>query len=91
MKKAISDVFGNVVRKRRIAKKLSQQVLADRAGISVKMWGLIERKMRNPTINLAQSIAHVLGVPLWVLIKEAEDFQKNEKPANLSGKGNFPI
>jgi len=43
------------------------------------MISLIERFERNPTVNLADSIAQAMNVPLWRLIKDAEDLRKEKE------------
>lgn len=67
--------FGTVVRKYRKAQKLSQEKLAERADLASKMVSLIERFQRNPTLNVADSLAEGLGVPLWRLVKDAEQLK----------------
>jgi len=71
--------FGKVVRKHRKARFLSQEELAERADLASKMVSLIERFERNPTVNVADSIAQAMNVPLWRLIKDAEDLRKEVK------------
>lgn len=55
---------------------MSQEELAERADLASKMVSLIERFERNPTVNVADSIAQAMNVPLWRLIKDAEDLRK---------------
>jgi len=76
LSKDFARCFGEVVRKHRKAGFLSQEELAERADIAPKMVSLIERFVRNPTVNLADSIARAMDVPLWRLIKDAEDLRK---------------
>jgi len=42
------------------------------------MVSLIERFERNPTVNVADSLAQAMNVPLWRLIKDAEDLRKEK-------------
>ena len=65
--------FGEVVRKRRKAAGLTQEQLAEKADLASKMISLVERFERNPSLNVADSIAQGLGVPLWQLIREADN------------------
>jgi len=67
-----------VVRKHRKARFLSQEELAERADLASKMVSLIERFERNPTVNVADSLAQAMNVPLWRLIKDAEDLRKEK-------------
>lgn len=76
LSKDFARFFGEVVRKHRKARFLSQEALAERADVASKMISLIERFERNPTVNVADSIAKAMDVPLWRLIKDAEDLRK---------------
>ena len=71
-----AKIFGEVVRRHRKARFLSQEELAERADLASKMISLIERFQRNPSLNVADSIARALNVPLWRLIKDTEDLRK---------------
>jgi transcriptional regulator with XRE-family HTH domain len=64
--------FAEAVRQRRKALKLTQEELAERADLASKMISLVERCERNPTVNVADSIAQALKLPLWRLVKDAE-------------------
>lgn len=75
----LAKAFGVVLRKQRKAKKLSQELLAEKADVAVKMVSLIERFERNPSVNLADSLAQGLGVPLWQLIREADELRKEPR------------
>jgi len=66
-----SKQFGTVVRKRRMAVGLSQEELAERAGLHPNYVGMIERGVRNPTLDVAARIAKALNIELPKLIKEA--------------------
>ena len=72
--------FAAVLQKQRKAKGISQEVLAEKADCDSTMISLIERKIRNPTLNLADSLAHGLGIPLSQMIKDAEDLKLKERP-----------
>ena len=58
---------------------MSQEELAERADLASKMVSLIERFERNPTVNVADSLAQAMNVPLWRLIKDAEDLRKERE------------
>jgi transcriptional regulator with XRE-family HTH domain len=75
----LAKAFGVILQKRRKAKRVSQELLAEKADVASKMISLIERFERNPSINLADSLAQALDVPLWQMIKEAEDLRKKQK------------
>lgn len=74
-KKDLARCFAEVVRQHRKARKLSQELLAERADVSSKMISFIERGERVPSLTVAGSIAKGLSVPLWRLVKDAEDLR----------------
>jgi transcriptional regulator with XRE-family HTH domain len=73
--------FAEAVRQHRKAKKLTQEKLAERADLASKMISLIERAERNPSVNVAHSVAQGLGIPLWRLVKDAEDLRRERATA----------
>ena len=81
--KNFARFFGQVVRKHRKARFLSQEKLAERADLASKMVSLIERFERNPSLNVVDSIAQAMNVPLWRLIKDAEDLRKEKASSKL--------
>ncbi|HEV2393732.1 MAG TPA: helix-turn-helix transcriptional regulator [Verrucomicrobiae bacterium] len=76
----MANAFGVVLRKHRKARKISQELLAEKADVASKMVSLVERSERNPSLNLADSLAQGLDVPLWQLIKEADGLRKKHGP-----------
>lgn len=76
----LSDVFARVLECHRTAKKLSREALAERAGLHQTYIGLIERGLRNPSLDAADAIAEALGVRLSELITEAEQTRNRAKP-----------
>jgi transcriptional regulator with XRE-family HTH domain len=76
--KDFARYFGEAVRKHRKARFLSQEALAERADLSSKMVSLIERFEKNPTVNVADSLAQAMRAPLWRLIKDAEDLRQEK-------------
>lgn len=75
----ICHAFGAAVRNRRTFKKMSQEALAEKAGLHSTYVGLIERGKRTPTLRAAQALAKALGMPLSKLIVSAELNQFAEK------------
>jgi transcriptional regulator with XRE-family HTH domain len=71
--------FAEAVRRHRKAKGLTQEELAERADLASKMISLVERNERNPSVNVAHSIAEGLGIALWRVIKDAEDLKRRGK------------
>ena len=77
--KDFARLFGQAVREHRKAKGLTQEELAEKADIASKMVSLIERFERNPSLNVAESLALGLEIPLSQLVKSAEDLRKKPK------------
>ena len=75
----MAKAFAAVLRRHRKEKGFTQEILAEKSDIASKMVSLIERYERNPSLNVADSIAQGLGVPLSDMIKEAEAFRKKSK------------
>ena len=42
------------------------------------MVSLVEGFKRSPTVNVADSLAQAMDVPLWRLVKDAEDLRKEK-------------
>ncbi|HEV2692493.1 MAG TPA: helix-turn-helix transcriptional regulator [Verrucomicrobiae bacterium] len=59
-------------------RKLSKYAIWKRSGVSQSMLSLVERGLRNPTLELTLRIADGVGADLTVLIKKAQ--------TNLSNK-----
>lgn len=72
----MSDAFALVLKKHRTARKLSREALAQKAGLHQTYIGLIERGLRNPSLDAADTIAEALEVPLSKLVAEAEAVRK---------------
>lgn len=64
--------FGEAVRKFRVARGLSQEKLAERAGIHRTYIGDVERGLRNIALVNMHRIAAALEIPLSELIGETE-------------------
>jgi transcriptional regulator with XRE-family HTH domain len=77
--KNLSKAFAEVLRKHRKRKKITQETLAEKADIASKMVSLIERGEINPSLNLMDSIALGLEVPLADMIAEAEKNRGHRK------------
>lgn len=61
--------FGNRVRDKRTFLKLSQEELAERAGVHRTYIGMIERAEKNITLSNIERIAKALAVSLDQLLK----------------------
>ena len=63
-------VFGEVVRKFRQSRGVSQEALADEAGLHRTYISLLERGLRNPSLTVIQQLAAALNVSVTELISE---------------------
>ena len=69
-------ILSNVVcalREERIRQNLSMNALAARAGLHVSMISLVERKLRNPTLDALLRITEALEIDFWRLLKKATE------------------
>lgn len=64
--------FASAVRRHRIRLDMSQELLAEKAGIHRNFVGMIERGERVPTIKVANQLAKVLQRRFSELVAEAE-------------------
>jgi len=72
----LSDAFALVLQKHRKRKGFSREALAQRAGLHQTYIGLLERKLRNPSLDTASLLAKALGVSLSELVAESEALRK---------------
>ncbi len=79
-KMEMSRAFAAVLKERRKALGMSQEKLAEKADIHPTHVGLIERSLRNPSINVAKAIADALGVSLADLVAQAERICRRRRP-----------
>ena len=64
------ETVGKTIRQRRKALKITQPHLAELAGISVNSLYKIERGKANPTLELIEKIAGVLGLEVKLEVKK---------------------
>ncbi len=69
MKKEILKKFGDKVREERLKKELSQEQLADLAGVHRTYIGMIERAEKNITLENIERLAKALRIPLSKLME----------------------
>lgn len=62
--------IGNSIKARRRALRVTQQHLAELAGVSVNTLYKIERGQANPTLETLNRIADVLGMELGLEVKK---------------------
>jgi transcriptional regulator with XRE-family HTH domain len=65
--------FGDVLREFRQAKGLSQEQLAEIAGLDRSFVSLVERGIQSPNILILLKLAEVLGVRASMLIERTEE------------------
>lgn len=65
--------FGPAVKRHRELIRLSQEELADRAGLDRTYVSGIERGRRNPTLRVVQRLADALGADLDVIFATARE------------------
>lgn len=68
---ALSKRFGLLIRERRIEAGHSQERLAELAGLHPTYIGMVERGVRNPSLDVAEKLANALEIGLPKLIEEA--------------------
>ena len=76
----MSDAFALVLRRQREARGFSQEALAEKSDLHPTYIGMLERRLRNPTLNVIKALARALGVPLAKLIAEAEVLHQRANP-----------
>lgn len=65
----IYQIIGERIRTNRKQQCLTQEVLADKAGIDRSHMGFIEQGRRHPTVTTLQKIADALGISLEELFR----------------------
>ena len=74
----IKKAFGNAVREARLRSNMSQERLAEVAGLDRTYIGGVERGERNPSLVALKKIARGLGLPLSELFSEMQALDKEE-------------
>lgn len=75
----LTHYFGPAVRQHRELMRLSQEDLADRAGLDRTYVSGIERGRRNPTLEVLQRLSDALGADLDVIFATARDLATRDK------------
>jgi len=70
MKEQVLLKFGNRIRELRLAKGMSQEELADSAGVHRTYIGMIERAEKNITLSNIKRIADALKVEIGSLFED---------------------
>lgn len=77
----LSAALGETIRRHRVIAKLSQEELAERAGMHRTHVGLVERGLRSPTIATLERISRGLEVRASRLVTEAEELLQEQHKA----------
>ena len=76
---AVCSRVAQILRQERERRKLSMNLVAQRAGLSQQMVSYVEREMRNPTLETLLRIAAAIGIdPAQVLRRAARTVRKAE-------------
>lgn len=67
----LSKRFGKAVRHHRLEATMSQERLAELAKLHPTYISMVERGLRNPTLDVAARLAEALTIPLSKLVEEA--------------------
>jgi transcriptional regulator with XRE-family HTH domain len=70
--KTTKKSFAEVLREIRQEKGLSQEALADRAGLHRTYISQVERGLKSPSLRSLEQIAQALGVPASALLRRME-------------------
>lgn len=70
--KDINQIFGDVLRRYRSEKNISQEELAFQAGVDRTFVSRLERGIRQPTITTLIGLGQALGVSAADLVRETE-------------------
>lgn len=66
-------LFATNLRRRRLELGLSQEGLAERAGVHRTYIGMLERGEKNATLSSIERIAFALDVDAWKLLKRMDE------------------
>ena len=64
----LAEIFGENVRRVRLERGMTIEVLADEVGLAYTYVGQIERGSRNPTLDVVERIASVLNIGVHELL-----------------------
>ena len=80
--------FGKVVLRRRLEAQLTQEKLADTAGVHRNHLSLLERGKHMPNLAMVHNLAVTFGVSMTTLMSEveAEEMPQDEPPALSRGR-----
>lgn len=65
-------VFGQIIRERREIVRITQEQLADMAGVGLRTLKAIEVGQGNPTVETLNKLATILGLELTLTLKHPQ-------------------
>ena len=74
----LQQQFGQLVRRRRLAAKLSQERLAEQAGVHFTTVSMVERGKMAPTIVVVKKLAAGLETTMADLMRELEEVAEDK-------------
>lgn len=83
--KTLSAAFGEVLKERRQKAGVSQEALAHAAKVHRTYVGLVERGLRNATLDKGDAMARAIGTSLSALVREAERRAKSGQRHGAKG------
>ena len=66
------DAFAKVLRQQRLARGLSQEELAHRAGVSMRYISLLESRQHQPSLSTTRGLCLGLGISMTDFVQEIE-------------------
>src|SRR3954452_214151 len=79
----VPTLFGRRLRALRTLRRFTQEALGERAGVSGKFVGQIERGVGNPSLQILVRLAQALGVELWEMLR-FEEVRPEGAPRNAA-------
>ena len=87
----VCDEIVRLLRQERKRRRLSNYAVSQNSGVSESMLSLVERGLRNPTLELTLRIADGIGADLPAIIKKAQNkVLKQGGKSGLFSKANHP-
>lgn len=84
-RQAVAQAFGTTLRELRKARRLSQEYVAEIAGVHSTYLSLLERRLRTPTITAIVRLSDALGVTPEYLVKETmARLRLSERPDRIA-------
>lgn len=79
MPQSLATRIGRTIREQREATGISQERFAANIGRHRTFMGSLERGETNPSLDTLERVAKALGMPLWQLVRMAEERSGDER------------